>query len=165
MFAKHYRIKTTMFANIDTFKHLRYNSIMSIGKEQQQYLNDLEFAINFVKSNIGKFFLDKRTSKKWSIRQLSKDSGVSTAVISDLENARSLPRIDIIIKLAMALEVPVQALFEPFTSNYKIRSIAQSKIQRADISISQILQNDGFGKIEIQEIIEFIEFKKQKIRK
>ena len=42
---------------------------------------------------LGNFFFNARNDRKVSVRALNHLSGVSVAVISDLENAKSMPRI------------------------------------------------------------------------
>jgi len=54
---------------------------------------------------LGHFFNSVRSEKNMSVRKLNELSGVSTAVISDLENKKSMPRIETIIRLALALGI------------------------------------------------------------
>lgn len=62
--------------------------------------------------NIEKKLREIRQSKKLTIRALSKKSGVSSSYISDLENGKNnKPSIDILVKLANALEVSPSELF------------------------------------------------------
>ena len=63
-------------------------------------------------NQIGAFIANKRNEKNITIRELNKITGVSIGVISDLENAKSMPRVETLIKLAEALEISLSLIFE-----------------------------------------------------
>lgn len=51
-----------------------------------------------------------RNDKNMSIRTFSELSGVSTAVISDFENAKYLPKMDILVRFALTLDISINEL-------------------------------------------------------
>lgn len=55
--------------------------------------------------------IDVRNSKGMSIRELSKLSGVAKSHIEKIEAGTTSPSVDIMCKLARALDVPVYSLF------------------------------------------------------
>lgn len=52
------------------------------------------------------FLRDMRRKKRMTTKALSEISGVSRAHIISIESGKSSPTIDVICKLAMALDVP-----------------------------------------------------------
>lgn len=119
-------------------------------------------------NQIGAFFANKRNEKNITIRELNKITGVSIGVISDLENAKSMPRVETIIKLAEALEISLSLIFEnmkPATQKTSNKSkIIPDDMNKYD-KISTLLAGLSYAKEEITDIISYIKFtdyKKQK---
>ena len=119
-------------------------------------------------NQIGAFIANKRNEKNITIRELNKITGVSIGVISDLENAKSMPRIETIIKLAEALEISLSLIFEnmkPATQKTSNKSkIIPDDMNKYD-KISTLLAGLSYAKEEITDIISYIKFtdyKKQK---
>lgn len=52
-----------------------------------------------------------REDKKKTIKQLSKMSGVSMGHISKIETGQSMPTIDVLIRIAIALDVKLEELY------------------------------------------------------
>lgn len=52
-----------------------------------------------------------RKEKKTSIRQLSKLSGVSCGHISEIETGKKMPTLDVLVRIAQALEVRPAELY------------------------------------------------------
>lgn len=119
-------------------------------------------------NQIGAFIANKRNEKNITIRELNKITGVSIGVISDLENAKSMPRVETLIKLAEALEISLSLIFENMKpAAQKISN--SSKIIPDDMNkydkISTLLAGLSYAKEEITDIISYIKFtdyKKQK---
>ena len=119
-------------------------------------------------NQIGAFIANKRNEKNITIRELNKITGVSIGVISDLENAKSMPRVETLIKLAEALEISLSLIFENMKpATQKISN--SSKIIPDDMNkydkISTLLAGLSYAKEEITDIISYIKFtdyKKQK---
>ncbi|HIQ89151.1 TPA: helix-turn-helix transcriptional regulator [Candidatus Galligastranaerophilus faecipullorum] len=119
-------------------------------------------------NQIGAFIANKRNEKNITIRELNKITGVSIGVISDLENAKSMPRVETIIKLAEALEISLSLIFEnmkPATQKTSNKSkIIPDDMNKYD-KISTLLAGLSYAKEEITDIISYIKFtdyKKQK---
>ena len=119
-------------------------------------------------NQIGSFIANKRNEKNITIRELNKITGVSIGVISDLENAKSMPRVETIIKLAEALEISLSLIFEnmkPATQKTSNKSkIIPDDMNKYD-KISTLLAGLSYAKEEITDIISYIKFtdyKKQK---
>ena len=119
-------------------------------------------------NQIGAFIANKRNEKNITIRELNKITGVSIGVISDLENAKSMPRVETIIKLAEALKISLSLIFEnmkPATQKTSNKSkIIPDDMNKYD-KISTLLAGLSYAKEEITDIISYIKFtdyKKQK---
>lgn len=119
-------------------------------------------------NQIGAFIANKRNEKNITIRELNKITGVSIGVISDLENAKSMPRVETLIKLAEALEISLFLIFEnmkPATQKTSNKSkIIPDDMNKYD-KISTLLAGLSYAKEEITDIISYIKFtdyKKQK---
>ena len=119
-------------------------------------------------NQIGAFIANKRNEKNITIRELNKITGVSIGVISDLENAKSMPRIETLIKLAEALEISLSSIFENMKPATQ-KTPNHSKIIPDDMNkydkISTLLAGLSYTKEEIADIISYIKFtdyKKQK---
>ena len=119
-------------------------------------------------NQIGAFIANKRNEKNITIRELNKNTGVSIGVISDLENAKSMPRVETLIKLAEALEISLSLIFENMKPATQ-KTSNNSKIIPDDMNkydkISTLLAGLSYTKEEITDIISYIKFtdyKKQK---
>lgn len=119
-------------------------------------------------NQIGAFIANKRNEKNITIRELNKITGVSIGVISDLENAKSMPRVETLIKLAEALEISLSLIFENMKPATQ-KTSNSSKIIPDDMNkydkISTLLAGLSYTKEEITDIISYIKFtdyKKQK---
>lgn len=112
-------------------------------------------------NQIGAFIANKRNEKNITIRELNKITGVSIGVISDLENAKSMPRVETLIKLAEALEISLSLIFEnmkPATQKTSNKSkIIPDDMNKYD-KISTLLAGLSYTKEEITDIISYIKF-------
>lgn len=101
---------------------------------------------------LGNFFNTARTEKDYSVRKLSDLSGVSSAVISDLENGNSMPRFETIIQLALALDITdMDTVFSNFIVNSNSSRGRFGQIRECLISL-------GYGNGDIHQIIQFIRY-------
>lgn len=112
--------------------------------------------------SVGSYFKDLRQQKKLSIRDLSERSKVSTAVISDLENLRSLPRTEVLLKLAYGLDIKVEALFSHMYSDIPERVFDLSNKKNKSISLENIITQQGLNSIDTKDVLKYIEFLKFK---
>lgn len=52
-----------------------------------------------------------RETLGWSQEQLARKSGVSRSTIGDVETGAHMPTIEVVLRLAEALETPIEKLF------------------------------------------------------
>lgn len=109
---------------------------------------------------LGSYFNYMRdTVKGLSLRELSRISGISIALISSFEGGEKLPRIETLIKLMIALGIPFNEVFGhklaglEFTHNPN-----QSKKGTEDNPLRQFLSAQGYNKDEIKDIIRYTDF-------
>jgi len=89
--------------------------------------------------NIGEKIVEYRKSKGLSIKELSKKSGVTSSMLSQIENGHANPSINSLKTIAKALEVPI---FNFFISPIDTSSL----VVRADQRKKMILpDNDAFA--------------------
>ena len=114
-------------------------------------VNDIE---QQVLRKIGIILSEKRREQGFSVRELSRRSNVSIAVITDTENAKSLPSLRIIIKLCEALEFDFNELLQGMiTSNIPIGH-----------NLPMLLSEYGYTRkqiVEIVDLIKYIEYKEK----
>lgn len=116
---------------------------------------------------IAPFIHNRRKEKGILIKDLNVMTGVGTAVISDLENAVSMPRIETLLRICEALEIPFPTLFE------QMKQVTDDKLKRSKIIVDDTNNYDklttfiaglGYSKEDVADIVSyarFIDFKKQ----
>ncbi len=117
---------------------------------------------------MGVFFFNKRKARGIIIKDLNIMTGIGTAVISDLENKKSMPRLETLIRLCEVLEVPTSEMFdemkkgaEKLNNNSKV--IIDDTVSKYD-DLSSFLASQDYTKEEVADIVsyaKFLEFKKQ----
>lgn len=112
-------------------------------------IDDIEQQILY---KVGILFSEKRRERGLSVRGLSRSSGVSSTVISDLENAKKLPTIKIIIKLCLALKMDLDEVLNSLTV----------AINPDKPSLAIVLADYGYTKKQVAKIIDYIEYVKGK---
>ena len=112
--------------------------------------------IHNINVSIGDLIRGKRKALNISIVKLASLFHVSTTVITDLENARSLPKLEALMKLAAVLGIPFDVLFEKFKQGSSVSINSPRRKQTLEVMIKAL----GLGNIEKKEVFEFIEFKK-----
>ena len=113
--------------------------------------------IHNVTIQIGSFIREQRKSNSLTIAELSKRAKVSSTVIVDLENGRSLPRVAVLLKIAFSLDVEPTILFQQFLLDSPIKLCPPTKNKT---ELIDIIQQEGLAPVEAKEVIEFIKFKK-----
>lgn len=153
----------------------------------------IDKAIAIMTSHAGDWIKKWRTLQKLSLRELSRRSGVSSAVISELECYKSLPKIDVLARLMYAMDMDFHNIFtalwdardpyqwaeacgkkyQPPKSNayiitddetIKLGENINSKGVEV-LSLYKILSREGLSSTDIKEVLEFIDFKKSKRKK
>lgn len=98
-----------------------------------------------------------RKEKGFSVRELNERSKVSLAVINDLEKARSMPRVETLIRLGLALEIDFNEVFRALILPDKISTdINFNKINKTDLAMD--IARYGYDKNQVAEIIDFIKY-------
>ena len=115
----------------------------------------------------GEYFNYVREQKGLSLRELSRQTNISIALISLLENGDKLPRIETLIRLVLALEIPFGEVFGHKSHGMDFTYNREKVVKRDDEALRKALLRLGCNKDDIKDIMEFIEFKiyKQKIGK
>ena len=64
-----------------------------------------------ITKRIGNIFYYYRSKKGLSLRELYRKTGVSIAVMSDMETGKKLPKIETLISLCRYLDIPLEKIF------------------------------------------------------
>lgn len=108
----------------------------------------------------GEYFNYTREQKGLSLRELSKKTNISIALISLLENGDKLPRIETIIRLVLALGIPFNEIFGRKATGLEFSSKTQKVTVRDDEVLRNTLLKMGCDKDDVKDILEFIDYKK-----
>lgn len=153
----------------------------------------IDKAIAIMTSHAGDWIKKWRTLNNMSLRELSRRSGVSSAVISELECYKSLPKIDVLSRLMYAMNMDFHHIFsalwdardpyawaeacgkkyqEPKIEQYIITDDGTIKVDDSIVatgvellSLNKILAREGLSTSDIKDVLDFIEFKKFKKKK
>ena len=132
-----------------------YNGENIKGQTIEEETKELEQ--NFL-NIIGTFYRTKRDEKNISQRELNKLSHVGLGVIADLEKANNMPRIETLIRLALALEFEindVQALLNAISPK---GNSFQTGVARDKNLISELIKQCNYTKEEISEIADYLKY-------
>ena len=113
--------------------------------------------VHIITIQIGNFIREQRKLKNLTIAELSKKASVSSTVITDLENGRSLPRVAVLLKVAFCIDIEPVALFQHFLLD---PSVDLHSVKKEKVGLIDIIQREGLPTKEAKEVIEFIKFKK-----
>lgn len=117
---------------------------------------------------VGVFIYNQRKTKKVTIKDLNLMTGVGTAVISDLENTKSMPRIETLLRICEVLDISYSDLFDHMkigtvrTDNYSVL-VTDNKKNKYD-TVSSFVAGLDYTKEEVADIVsymKYIDFKKQ----
>lgn len=136
---------TEQFNNVKDEKHAEKVS------EITDYLEEC------VLKKLAVFISAIRKEKGLSVREVNERSKVSLAVINDLEKARSMPRVETLIRLGLALEIDFNEVFRALILSDKISTdINFYKVNKTDLAMD--IARYGYDKNQVSEIIDFIKF-------
>lgn len=110
--------------------------------------NDIE---NKILYRFGVLFSKKRKELGMSMRELSRESGVSPSVIVDLENSKSLPSIKILIRLCVVLSINFNEISECLRV---LGTEPSSKESNLVIALTEC----GFDKEQVKSILNYAEY-------
>ena len=66
-----------------------------------------------------------RVKKKFTLRQLSKLTGITKSTLNNIENNRVDPKLSQLAKVAQALEVPIEELYESVLDKWTVVHLVQ----------------------------------------
>ena len=119
---------------------------------------------NYLSKVIGTKFHEYRESSNLSLRDIYAAEKVSTAVVSDFENGKKLPRIETLIRLLNLVNMPYAEVFnsEILPSNIPNKSSIATRICKIQDcqypAVKEILLTYGFNRREIEDIIQYMDF-------
>lgn len=143
----------------------------------------IDKAINFMSANLKQYVsLLKKRAGNISSREMSRRTGVSIAVISDIEGNKYLPKMEVLLKLAYGMNSNFFALLNHMWNFQDAKNWSQmtntpipkpevdmsdfvindKKLTNDIMSLSDILEKEGLTKADAKEILDYIEFKKLK---
>lgn len=106
-----------------------------------------------INKKLGEYVNYVREQKGISLRTLSQETGLSIALISRLECGHIIPRVESIVKLALALEIPLGDIFGKNACDKQEISPA-----RQDVEIINLLFTMGFDKDSVHSIMDYITY-------
>ena len=148
--------------------------------KDQEFINK---AINFMSANMKRYVnILKLRAGNISSREMSRRTGVSIAVISDIEGNKYLPKMEVLLKLAYGMNSNFFALLNNMWnpqdaeewSKLTNTPLPQPEVDMPDfvfentesangsMSLSDMLIKEGLTKADAKEILDYIEFKKLK---
>lgn len=108
-------------------------------------------------SQVAEKLKSMRNSRGISIRAFSEMSGVSTAVISDFENQKYLPKMDILVRFALALDLSIGELLSSLApSDEVVKTATCDNNEQAE----RFLMGMGLNAENMLEVLDYIAFKK-----
>ncbi|MCM1264880.1 MAG: helix-turn-helix transcriptional regulator [Candidatus Gastranaerophilales bacterium] len=131
-----------LFNDISDKKHLENVATITDYIEEQ------------VLKNLAVFIAETRKKKGLTVRELNERSRVSLAVINDLEKARSMPRVETLIRLGLALEVGYNEVFSALI----LQDETHTKSLPKETRLAMDLAKYGYDKNQVFEIMSYIEF-------
>lgn len=117
---------------------------------------------------VGVFIYNQRKTRKVTIKDLNLMTGVGTAVISDLENTKSMPRIETLLRICEVLDISYSDLFDHMKLG-NVRTddgsvlVTDNPKNKYD-TISSFVAGLDYTKEEVADIVsymKYIDFKKQ----
>jgi len=109
--------------------------------------------ITNVKENLAKNLKYARTQKGWSLDACSKQTGVSKAMLGQIERGESSPTISKLWQISSGFELPLSYFL---TEQFQFDSISEKILATVDnpksISIKTVFQFDDITKMETFEI-------------
>jgi transcriptional regulator with XRE-family HTH domain len=126
--------------------------------------HQVEMYEKIILNQVGVFVYNQRKQKNITIKDLNIMTGVGTAVISDLENQKSMPRVETLLRISEALDIPNTLLFEHM--KLVTTAIGNGSRARADrISISNkydqlatFVAGLDYSKEDVAEVVSYLKY-------
>lgn len=111
---------------------------------------------------VGVFIYTQRKNRGVTIKDLNLMTGVGTAVISDLENTKSMPRIETLLRICEVLEISTSELFDHMklgtvkmdNNSTLVTDVSMDKYGR----LSSFVAGLDYSKKEVEEIVQHARF-------
>lgn len=117
---------------------------------------------------VGVFIYNQRKARGVTIKDLNLMTGVGTAVISDLENTKSMPRIETLLRICEVLDISYSDLFDHMklgTARTDDDSVLVTDNPKNKYdTVSSFVAGLDYTKEEVADIVsymKYIDFKKQ----
>lgn len=117
---------------------------------------------------VGVFIYNQRKAREVTIKDLNLMTGVGTAVISDLENTKSMPRIETLLRICEVLDISYSDLFDHMklgTARTDDGSVLVTDNPKNKYdTVSSFVAGLDYTKEEVADIVsymKYIDFKKQ----
>jgi transcriptional regulator with XRE-family HTH domain len=126
--------------------------------------HQVEMYEKIILNQVGVFVYNQRKQKNITIKDLNIMTGVGTAVISDLENQKSMPRVETLLRISEALDIPNTLLFEHM--KLVTTAIGDGSFARADkISVSNkydqlatFVAGLDYSKEDVAEVVSYLKY-------
>ena len=124
-------------------------------------------ACETVAAQFGKAILGKRKELKLSKRAIYRMASVSAETLTEIENGESLPGFKTLLRLVIALNIPLDFVFGEYLVPYGAENISPQEyfskvkdIERNSMEdLRMVLMGNGLSETETNEIMNFIEYK------
>ena len=131
-------------------------------KEKISTVVDYNSIENLILKKLGTYISMQRKQHSLTQKDLNKLSHVSLAVIADLENGKSMPRVETLIRLACAMGIDINEIFEEMKC---VPSRAVNNIPSSKASLASSIAGFGYDKNMVNEIMDFISYIEHKYSK
>ncbi len=149
--------------NIDRITNICYDANME-GTMTEPKKNNIADEADKIYTNLcklyGEYFNYVREQKGLSLRELSKQTNISIALISLLENGDKLPRIETLIRLILALGIPFNEILGRKATGLEFSFNPEVTTKRDDELLRNTLLKMGCDKDDVKDILEYIDYKK-----
>lgn len=133
-------------------------------KRVEDIKQQVEMYEKLILNQVGVFIYNQRKQKNITIKDLNIMTGVGTAVISDLENQKSMPRVETLLRISEALEIPNTLLFEHM--KLVTTAIGNGSVAHADtISVSNkydqlatFVAGLDYSKEDVAEVVSYLKY-------
>ena len=117
---------------------------------------------------VGVFIYNQRKKRGVTIKDLNLMTGVGTAVISDLENTKSMPRIETLLRICEVLDISLSDLFDHMKlgtvkTDSNSALVTDNPMNKYD-KLSSFVAGLDYTKEEVADIVsytKYLDFKKQ----
>ncbi|DAB07680.1 TPA: hypothetical protein CPT92_04800 [Candidatus Gastranaerophilales bacterium HUM_13] len=167
---------------METDRHIGVPPREKFTEEDKKYIDK---ALDFMTTNVHQYLkLLKERAGNISSREISRRTGVSPTVISDIEGNKYLPKMEVLLKLAYGMNSDFSTMLRslwkfndiqnwstltntPVLMKYPMQQDDTDFVYSDDnenkvATLNDLLAKEGLTVNDIREVLEFIEFKKSR---